>query len=313
MPIASYGLTGAITDKIKFGVFGLIAPANAQKIAINEIPTRQITEDATLVNIESNGGDSASYVVGTGFSITLGKLSLGMSAITMNVFGRTMLRDPGSNDLVIDINHDVRHIFGVAGLKWDAAKWLTIGATYQSGYSPVYSVKSKAVAGGSTSYKGFKGQQLKFAASMPISNYTINAELQYREHSKTHGDIFTFMTPTAVTDNYDTLSYIAGLKRKLRWGMIGYSFGFFPTYVGDGIIASRTESNTELKGNSFGNLDGISRQTHAISSEFQSSIGRHTLGISYSHGTREMPEDTRGYGSYKIQSVILSLGSRITL
>lgn len=313
LPIASYGISGRISNKIKFGAFGLFAPASAQKIEIENIPTRQISEDTTLVNIESNGGDSTSYLLGTGLSYSLNKISLGISTVAMKIHGRTMLRDPESNDLVMDIKHDIEHFFLIGGIRWLATNWLTIGSTYQSSYSPVYSITSSAVADGSETYNGFKGHQIKLAASAQLQNYVASAEVQYREHSKTNGDIFTFTARDAVTDNHDTVSYIMGVKRASNWGTIGYSFGLFPSYVGDGMIASRTESNTEYKGNSFGNLDGVSRQTHAVFSELQSRFGKHSLGISYSTGTREMSEDTRGYGTYNLQSVILSLGSRLTL
>lgn len=312
LPIASYGFSGNLSDKKQFGVFGLLAPSNVQKIEINDVPTRQLSEQAALVNIKADGGKSSSYLLGVGMAQKLGRLSLGLSIVTMKIYGRTRLYDAQSKDLLIDLDHSIEHMFPVLGLRWSPTKALTIGATYQPGYSPVFSVSSNTEGGSSKTFKGLRGQQIKLAASARNGRYSANLEIQARQHSKTNGDVFSFMTPDAITRNRDTFSYIIGGERIHSKATLGYSFGIFPSYVSDGAIDSRTESNTEFKGNSFGNLDGISRQTHSIYNKFNSSHGSHTFGLSYTTGQRSMAEDTRGYGEYHLQCIIITLGSRLT-
>jgi len=312
LPIVSFGIDGKASRKLSYGVFTLVAPADVQHVSVKKLPTRQLSEDPALVDLSIGGGKSTSYLIGTGLSYKLGRVSLGISLVTSKIYGDTKLVDHETGTNVMDIDHNVGQMFGIVGFRWEALHWLALGGTYQAAYSPKFYVKSNNEGGTSSTFSGKKGQQIKVGLCVQKREYRLNTEIHYKQHSKTSGDVFSFLSPDASTQNHDTISYVTGFDRRSPLLTLGFSYGRFQTYVSDGVMASRSEIGNEVRGNSFGNLDGISRQVHSLYGQFNSKLGLHVLGLSYTKGTRSMPEDSRGYGVYSLEVFSINLGSRFT-
>ena len=312
LPIISFGIAGKASSKLSYGVFTLVAPADVQHVSVKKLPTRQLSEDPALVDLSIGGGTSTSYLIGTGFSYKLGRISLGISLVTSKIYGNTKLVDYETGSNVMDIDHNVGQMSGIVGLRWEASNWLALGGTYQAAHSPKYYVNSNNDGGSSATFAGKKGQQIKVGLSVQKREYRLNTEVHYKQHSKTSGDVFSFLSPGASTQNHDTISYVTGFSRRSPWLTLGVCYGRFQTYVSDGVMASRSEMGNEVRGNSFGNLDGISREVHSLYGQFNSNLGLHILGLSYTKGTRSMPEDSRGYGVYSLDVLSINFGSRFS-
>ena len=75
-------------------------------------------------------------------------------------------------------------------------------------------------------------------------------------------------------------------------------------------MASRSKNDYELRGMSFQEFDGVERTVYSGGYEVKADGTDYDFGASYQSGSREVSEDSRGYGNYKLTVFFLTASIR---
>ena len=113
-------------------------------------------------------------------------------------------------------------------------------------------------------------------------------------------------------DYYNVWNVVVGSGYRLqRSHRVSAAFGYYPSHVGDGILAKHSDSGQELQGMSFQEFDGVERKVMALGYDWRTAASHYSFGLAHHRGDRSVPYYANGYGDYSLRVNFLTVGMRL--
>lgn len=308
-PVPLLGVSVPIGDRLVLGLAGLAAPAAATKQTLKGVPSRQLSEDPVLLDLELGGGQRPSSLMAIGLGLRVGRsLIVGASVSRYDMYSSLKISDHETEMSLGQLNARVERVAPSLGLTARVNSWLRLGLSAEAAAETHISVASENADGGKSIRKGRKGGKEKAAVEVRWHGVRPFYEFQHEDHAQDLGDPFDLNFEAAAKPSvHDTINHILGLRLQLvPGGDLGLAYGWYPSPVGDGIMAERSESGEERAGVAFGNLAALDRNVYGVSYQQTTAFGRYACGVSHHRGKRDVSEASRGYGSYELEVSYLS-------
>jgi len=236
------------------------------------------------------------------------EFSMGVSVLANKSEVRTTVSDTDSQTTVIDLTSKTESFAFLVGSNLFIPKWGTrTGLTYRSAVSGKLTGKSNMEGGSKFSAKSQRAHAFSTGIEQTIWRLTLFSEASYSPRSLDSGvEDPMQLASEGIVQRRDTLSYVSGIKTRVSSSLLRFSYGFYPSAVTNGIMASRDEEGKEYIGAGFGDLTAFSRHHFGIGCEYSFRSLRLSSSFSGITGKRSVPEWSRGYGDYELNVYTLS-------
>lgn len=307
--IPYFGLSKQMHPDTFFAFTFLPYPGSAEATEIKNLPTRETGDTPIIVNVEQKGPKLA-WRGALGVSTRINESNwLGFSIL----FSRDGVdREVTDVDLGLELQTEVRTndlLEGMIGYTLFANEKKTrISFRMIPFGKETKKIKKETLSAFGTDNENRtisekRPLHLGAAAQQTMGMISVIFELNYTawENVKKFGH--------AEYDYFNTISYAAGLDFLLETNSkLNFAAAYYPTHLGDGIIAERSYDDVEIIGIKTGDLDGFNRL--ALSCGYRTDYHLYSLDfyISYQNGSREVFEDSREYGQHELSILMLGAG-----
>lgn len=307
-PIIFLGGTYDLPARLTLGWSLMPIPGGASKLEVKSVPLRALSETPAIIDVSTENTAPLDYKFASGLSWNLTRrLNLGISANFIKSETRTIISDAESGTSIIDVSSVSKSAVYTAGATVYLPGNIRIGAIYQTTTEIDLKGKGNNENGPSFSTSAKLGDGFGLGIEGGLSWLSAFTEIRVDRRSQDKGITDPIMLMgTGVLDRYNTLSHVFGIKSRIRKHRLTMSYGWFPSSVGDGIMAALDADKTEYFGVGFGDLSAISRHHYGIGDEWTWRNLVIKTSLSMIDGNRKVPEWSRGYGSYQLRVYTLS-------
>jgi hypothetical protein len=303
-PVPLLGASFRLSPQWSLGVVALVAPSGGPAQSAKGVPSRHFGEEPVLLDLAIGGGRSPSSLLGFGLAYRpWAPLALGISVSRTHVFSDLEVADHGTGHVLGHLDADVERIVPTLGFNLQLGDHVAVGAAADAEHATRIRVKAQGEDGESQSRSGRRGGRERLAAALSLGRTRTFVEGQHVRHAADRDGPFD-LNPDAATPAsvHDTMNAIGGTSiRTVGRDRISVAYGWFPSPLGDGVMAGSADDGQERSGVEFGKLDGVSRNVYGIGYELRRGFGRISCGLSHHRGRRTVPETSRGYGTYTLE------------
>ncbi len=308
-PVLFLGSRHPLTRDLSVAWSILPIPGGGSELKVDRLPSRALTEDPGLMNISTASSGILSYKLALGVAWRASPtLSFGASVLNNLAESSLVIADHESGTDLIELESTTTTIGGLLGATYQPFRPLRLGASWRSPL--LHTLRGKALNAGGSSFRGAgrQGGAAALGATLQWKPAYIFAEVHHDDRDRDSGnsDVMMVLSKGELA-RHDTLSYVAGLGAQWKSHRIVASYAWYPTAIGDGIMATRDRERKEFIGAAFGDMNAISRNQYGLGYRWQRKHYTLDSAVASANGERNVPEWSRGYGIYQLQTYSASM------
>jgi hypothetical protein len=292
------------------GAFVLPIPEDSEAVELNGIRTRKISDEPIEVTAKQSG-NGLGLKSGLGAAARLSpRLSVGLSMVYEKSGSRREVLTPDTAAKVQTTVTESSELLVRAGGRWSTPSLVMTASIVPYGtISTIGSEETLGISGlvpkeiDETSRYPFA---LNSGAALRLGSFWLLGDIAYHRWKATANE--------DEVDIFSTIDFMLGGRWMLSpsSAVIG-SYAFFPGYKGDGLVASRTGNNQEIKGMEIGELDAMSRHSVSGGFEFLLFDNRSTAFVNYQFADREVFADGVAAGEHRLRIIYVGLAGQYGL
>lgn len=302
-------------SSLTLGFFGVPIPAKYKTATIKSAPIR-MTEQPMIMDIDMKTGQTWGYTAAAAAALAPSKyFSLGLTVLRDQSSAHLALSAPDSDEVGMEVETQTVKDTLIAGIRFNIQPFV-VGLAAKKLLDAKIATELTASGEMDSNVSATDGLSYNFAAEMMLGPVTPFLDVTLEEHiTDWEGSRIPNLTTTqSESECYSTQSFAGGTKYKVnKRNRLIAAAGWYPTFLGNGLMAKYSVDKTELTGVSFGKLDGISRKVFSGGYQYTNDSVRFDACVSYHTGSRDVPETSQGYGHYFLQIFVVTGGLTYSL